>query len=43
MSDASPETPVDETPDPSVQRAERRLRLLEELSEIGMALAHALE
>jgi hypothetical protein len=40
MSDAA--TPVDEAPDPSVLRAERRLRLLEELSEIGMALARGL-
>jgi hypothetical protein len=42
MSDAAPETPVDEAPDPSVLRAERRLRLLEELSEIGMELARGL-
>jgi hypothetical protein len=40
MSDAA--TPVDETSDPSVLRAERRLRLLEELAEIGMALARDL-
>jgi hypothetical protein len=32
----------DEAPDPSVVRAERRLRLLEELTEIGMELARAL-
>jgi hypothetical protein len=42
MSDDAPETPVDEDPDPSVLRAERRLRLLEDLSEIGMALARGL-
>jgi hypothetical protein len=33
----------EEAPDPSVARAERRLRLLEELSEIGMELARALK
>jgi hypothetical protein len=33
---------ADEAPDPSVVRAERRLRLLEELTEIGMELARAL-
>jgi hypothetical protein len=33
---------ADEAPDPAVLRAERRLRLLEELAEIGMALARAL-
>jgi hypothetical protein len=38
---AAPE--ADEAPDPSVVRAERRLRLLEELSEIGMELARALK
>jgi hypothetical protein len=32
----------DDAPDPSVARAERRLRLLEELAEIGMELARAL-
>jgi hypothetical protein len=32
----------DEVPDPAVLRAERRLRLLEELTEIGMELARAL-
>jgi hypothetical protein len=37
---ASPAT--DEATDPSVLRAERRLRLLEELTEIGMELARAL-
>jgi hypothetical protein len=42
MSDAAPDILVDEVPDPSVLRAERRLRLLEELSEIGMALARGL-
>jgi hypothetical protein len=42
MSDAAPETSGDEAPDPSVQRAERRLRLLEELSEIGMELVRGL-
>ena len=35
--------PAEETPDPSIARAERRLRLLEELSEIGMELARALK
>jgi hypothetical protein len=34
---------ADETPDPAVLRAERRLRLLEELAEIGMELARALK
>jgi hypothetical protein len=34
---------TDEAPDPSVLRAERRLRLLEELTEIGMELARALK
>jgi hypothetical protein len=34
---------AEEAPDPSVVRAERRLRLLEELSEIGMELARALK
>jgi hypothetical protein len=33
----------EEAPDPSVARAERRLRLLQELSEIGMELARALK
>jgi hypothetical protein len=33
---------ADEAPDPAVLRAERRLRLLEELAEIGMELARAL-
>jgi len=33
---------ADEAPDPSVRRGERRLRLLEELAEIGMELARAL-
>jgi hypothetical protein len=33
---------ADEAPDPSILRAERRLRLLEELTEIGMELARAL-
>ncbi len=33
---------ADEAPDPCVVRAERRLRLLEELTEIGMELARAL-
>lgn len=42
MMEVAPEAPVDEAPDPSVLRAERRLRLLEELSEIGMALAQGL-
>jgi hypothetical protein len=41
-----PEDPAspaaDEAPDPSVVRAERRLRLLDELTEIGMELARAL-
>ena len=39
-----PATPpaADEASDPSVVRAERRLRLLEELAEIGMELARAL-
>jgi hypothetical protein len=38
-----PDSPAaDETPDPSVLRAERRLRLLEELTEIGMELTRAL-
>ena len=32
----------DESPDPAVARAERRLRLLERLTEIGMELAEAL-
>jgi hypothetical protein len=32
----------EEAPDPSVARAERRLRLLQELAEIGMELARAL-
>jgi len=36
------EHPADEAPDPAVLRAERRLRLLEELAEIGMELARAL-
>ena len=43
---AAPEDPAlsgaDEPPDLSVLRAERRLRLLEELAEIGMELARAL-
>jgi len=34
---------ADEAPDPAVLRAERRLRLLEELAEIGMELARALK
>ena len=38
MTDAAPA----ETPDPAIARAERRLRLLQELSEIGMDLARAL-
>ena len=38
MTDADPA----EAPDPVIARAERRLRLLEELSEIGMDLARAL-
>jgi hypothetical protein len=40
----SPVTDADpaEAPDPVIARAERRLRLLEELSEIGMELARAL-
>src|ERR1035437_8765028 len=40
----APQDPAsaDEAPDPSVLRAERRLRLLEELTEIGMELARAL-
>src|SRR5580698_4161838 len=33
---------ADEAPDPAVLRAEWRLRLLEELTEIGMELARAL-
>jgi len=37
------EGPADEAPDPFVLRAERRLRLLEELAEIGMELARALK
>jgi len=40
MSSLDPATA--EAPDPSILRAERRLRLLEELSEIGMDLARAL-
>ena len=32
-----------EAPDPSILRAERRLRLLEELAEIGMELVRALK
>jgi hypothetical protein len=48
MSDdpTSPQDPAslapDEAPDPAVLRAERRLRLLAELTEIGMELARAL-
>ncbi|MDQ2860609.1 MAG: hypothetical protein M3T55_07785 [Pseudomonadota bacterium] len=39
----APASPAaDETPDPAVRRAERRLRLLEELAEIGMELARSL-
>jgi len=34
---------TDEAPDPFILRAERRLRLLEELTEIGMALTRALK
>jgi hypothetical protein len=34
---------ADEAPDPAVLRAERRLRVLEELTEIGMELARALK
>jgi len=45
MSNPAPDesAPVEEAPDPSIARAERRLRLLEELSEIGMELARALK
>lgn len=45
MSIAAPDASAapDETLDPSVARAERRLRLLEELSEIGMELARGLK
>ena len=45
MSNPAPNesAPVEEAPDPSIARAERRLRLLEELSEIGMELARALK
>ncbi|HWE98514.1 MAG TPA: hypothetical protein VG248_01850, partial [Caulobacteraceae bacterium] len=39
MTDADPA----EAPDPAILRAERRLRLLEELAQIGMNLARALE
>src|SRR5471030_1085811 len=39
---SAPPDPAEEVPDPSVLRAERRLRLLEELSEIGMEMARAL-
>jgi hypothetical protein len=48
MSDAAPipQSPglqdPDDAPDPAVLRAERRLRILDELAEIGMALARAL-
>jgi len=38
-----PSTPEDAAPDPAVLRAERRLRLLAELAEIGMELARALK
>jgi hypothetical protein len=32
-----------EAPDPAILRAERRLRMLDELAQIGMNLARALE
>ncbi|HZL01211.1 MAG TPA: hypothetical protein VFC47_15085 [Caulobacteraceae bacterium] len=38
-----PEDTADHAPDPAVLRAERRLRLLAELAEIGMELARALK
>jgi hypothetical protein len=41
MPDLSP-NPAEGMPDPAVARAERRLRLLEELTEIGMELARKL-
>jgi hypothetical protein len=41
-SDPTPQDPADEAPDPAVLRAERRLRVLEELTEICMEVARAL-
>ena len=38
----SPSDPAEDAPDPSVAEAERRLRLLKELTEIGMELARKL-
>jgi len=45
MSNLAPDESAlaEEAPDPAVARAERRLRLLQELSEIGMELARALK
>jgi hypothetical protein len=45
MSKLAPDAcaPAEEAPDPSIARAERRLRLLEELTEIGMELVRALK
>jgi len=42
-SDPEGAAPADAAPDPSILRAERRLRLLAELAEIGMELARALK
>jgi hypothetical protein len=42
MTSARPDLDPVETPEPSVLRSERRLRLLQELSRIGMDLARAL-
>jgi hypothetical protein len=42
MSELAPEIPADEAPDPAVLAAEWRLRLLEEMAEIGMARLRAL-
>jgi rubrerythrin len=45
MSNPAPleSAPAEEAPDPSIAEAERRLRLLKELTEIGMELARALK
>ena len=45
MSNPAPDesAPTEDVPDPSIASAERRLRLLQELSEIGMELARGLK
>ncbi len=38
MSDATPDLAPSEAPDPDIARMERRLRILQEISDIGMYL-----